>query len=264
MALVPYSAQIIAVVLSLVGVAAVTIVGPRQLEATARSFRDRVRAAGPSIGILAVVLVINSIIRDAGGDLSWIIGINVTGYIHSLEGALVADIQSLATPVLTEYFSFIYVYGYAFLLICPVVLYLALEDSEALREMTMAYTLNYAIGLVFYVLFISYGPRNLIADQVQSLLYTDWPKSQLITSQVNRNTNVFPSLHSSLSATVALLAYRTRETYPKWPLVAIPVAMSVIIATMYLGIHWGTDVITGIALGVFAVFAAERIREWTA
>lgn len=260
---VPYSVQILAVVLSLVGVTAVTIVGPRQLEATARSFRERIRAAGPSIGLLAGVLVINSLVREIGGDLSWLIGINITGYIHSIEGAFVADIQSLASPMLTEYFSFIYVYGYAFLLICPVVLYLALENSESLREMTMAYTLNYAIGLVFYVLFVSFGPRNLIADQVQSLLYTDWPKAQLITSQVNRNTNVFPSLHSSLSTTVALLAYRTRDDYPKWPFVAIPVAVSIIIATMYLGIHWGTDVVTGIGLGVFSVYAAERIRKRT-
>ncbi len=263
MALFSFTAKTLAVVLSLVGVAAVTIVGPRELEATVRSFRARVRAAGPSIGVLAVVLVINSVVRDAGGDLMWMIGINITGYIHSIEGAFVADVQSLSTPMLTEYFSVVYVYGYAFLLIFPVVLYLALESAESLREMTMAYTLNYAIGLVFYVLFISFGPRNLIADQVQSLLYTDWPKAQLITSQVNRNTNVFPSLHSSLSVTVALLAYRTREQYPTWPVVAIPIALSVVIATMYLGIHWGTDVVTGVALGVFSVYAAERIRKRT-
>lgn len=258
---VTFSAKVIAVVLSLVGVAALTIVGPRRLEATVRSFRSRLQAVGPSIGVLAVVLVLNSIIRDAGGDLSWLIGINVTGYIHAIEGAFVADIQSVASPPLTQYFSFIYVYGYAFLLICPVVLYLALEDAEPLRETAIAYTLNYAIGLTFYILFISYGPRNLIADQVEPLLYTDWPKSQLLTSQINRNTNVFPSLHSSLSTTVALLAYRTREEYAKWPVVAIPVAVSVTIATMYLGIHWGTDVVTGIALGVFSVYAAERIRR---
>ncbi|WP_136716408.1 phosphatase PAP2 family protein [Halorientalis salina] len=261
---IPFSAQVIAVVLSLVGVAALTIVGPRQLKTTARSFRDRLRAAGPSLGVLAVVLVLNSLIRDAGGDLSWLIGINITGYIHAIEGAIVADIQSLATPALTEYFSFIYVYGYAFLLIFPVVLYLALENAEPLREMTIAYTLNYAIGLVCYTLFISFGPRNLIAEQVQSLLYTDWPKSQLITSQVNRNTNVFPSLHSSLSTTVALLAYRTRAEYPAWTYLAIPIGTSVAIATMYLGIHWATDVVTGIALGVFSVYAAECIRKRTA
>jgi len=253
------SIKVIAVVLSLVGVAALTIVGPHQLRVTARSFRERLRAAGPSIGVLAVVLVLNSIIRDAGGDLSWLIGINITGSIHAIEGALVADIQSLASPPVTEYFSFIYVYGYAFLLIFPVVLYLALEDSEPLREMTIAYTLNYAIGLVCYILFISYGPRNLIADQVQSLLYTDWPKSQLITSQVNRNTNVFPSLHSSLSTSVALLAYRTRDEYPEWAVLAVPAAVSVTIATMYLGIHWGTDVLTGITLGAVSVYAARRI-----
>lgn len=256
-----FSARVIASVLGLVGLVSVAIAGPTRLRETARSIRTRIRAVGPSLALLAVVLVVNSILRDIGGNLSWLIGINITGYIHAIEGAFVADIQSLASPGLTTYFSVIYVYGYAFLLLCPVVVYLALDDPRPLRELTIAYTLNYVIGLVFYVLFVSYGPRNMIADQVQPLLYTDWPRSQLLTSQINRNTNVFPSLHSSLSTTVAVLAYKTRQTYPAWPVIAVPVAVSVIIATMYLGIHWGTDVVTGIALGVFSVVAAERIID---
>ncbi|MFB6178986.1 MAG: phosphatase PAP2 family protein [Halorientalis sp.] len=258
---IPLSLRILGGVLGLVGVAAITIVGPTQLETTARSFRERLRAVGPWVAVLAVVLVINSLLRDAGGELSWMIGINITGTIHGIEGGFVADVQSFATPVLTQYFSFIYVYGYAFALIFPIVLYLSLDDPEPLRELALAYTLNYAIGVVCYIVFIAYGPRNLIADQVHSLLYTGWPKAQLITSQVNRNTNVFPSLHSSLSATVELMAYRTKDVYPEWPYVAFPLGVSIAIATMYLGIHWGTDVVTGLALGAFSVYAAKRIRE---
>jgi membrane-associated phospholipid phosphatase len=258
-----FSARVLGVVLGLVVAGSLAVVGRKRLQETVLSLRPRLRAAGPSIAVLALVLVLNSIIRDSGGDLSWIIGIKITGYIHMIEGSFVSQLQSLASPPLTAYFSFIYVYGYTFLLIFPIVVYLAVDDPEPLRETAIAYTLNYGIGLVFYIVFIAYGPRNFMPDLVQGLLYTDWPKSQLLTSQVNRNTNVFPSLHSSLSLTVALLAYRTRDIYPRWPYVAVPLAASVAISTMYLGIHWAVDVVAGLVLGAFAVRAAAYIRERT-
>jgi len=259
---IPFSASVLATVVGFVFLSAFLIVGPTRLRETVRSIRPRIEAAWPALTVLGGVLVVNSIIRDSGGDLSWLIGIEITPYIHTVEGAFVHHLQSLATPELTSYFSFIYVYGYAFLLIFPVVLYLTLDDSEPLRELAIAYTLNYAIGLVFYILFIAYGPRNYMPMLVESLLYTDWPKAQLLTSQVNRNTNVFPSLHSSLSLTVGLMAYRSYDTYPLWLYLSVPIAASVSISTMYLGIHWATDVLIGFLLGGFSIYAAPRVRRF--
>ena len=261
MALLDVAIDLVAVVGTLLVLASVTIVGPGRLRATARSLRPRLRSAAPAI---------------VGVDLSWLVGVNITGLIYAIEGRFVAHLQSIATPQLTAYFSFVYVYGYAFILTFPLLAYLALSDQRPLRETALAYVVNYGVGLVCYVVFIAYGPRNLLSGEVDSLLYVWWPQSQLLTAQVNSNTNVFPSLHSSLAVTVAVLAYRTRSTYPRWFPVAVLLAASVAVSTMYLGIHWLTDVVVGAALGVASVSAAvrldgrlsngwlpiERIRRW--
>ncbi|WP_254537863.1 phosphatase PAP2 family protein [Halomarina litorea] len=242
-------------------VATLGIVGVGRLRGTYGDARRRLRVAAPSLAVLAGSLVVSKLARDYGPEVSWLVGINVTAAILEFEGTFVASVQSFATPPLTAYLSFVYVYGYVFLLVFPLVAYFALERTDALQRTAVAYSVNYGVGLVCYTLFISYGPRNVMPELVDALLYTTYPSSQLLTSEVNANTNVFPSLHTSLSVTVALLAWETRETYPRWVPVAGLLAASVVVSTMYLGIHWGIDVLAGVVLAVASVRVAPQLVE---
>lgn len=257
--------QLTAVValLTLVGVG--VIVGRYRLRDTRLEWRSRVRAIAPITALLAGILLLNSVARQVVPELSWMIDWNYTWPIYAeIEGGFIVWLQSYATPTATAYFSAIYIYGYVFLLVFPVVAYFALSNTRPLRELLTAYTLNYALGLVVYVLVIAYGPRNLIPELVDALLYDTYPRYQHLTRQVNRNTNVFPSLHTSLAATVAFLAYRTRSIYPSWAIVAAILGISVAISTMYLGIHWVTDVVAGIVLAyVSVVLAGQLVGRWS-
>ncbi len=257
--------QLIVVVTVMTAVSTAAVVGRDRLSKTRREYRDRLKSAAPITGILAISLLFNSVAREIVPDLSWMIGWEVTEAFYDIEGGFVLWVQSYATPVATTYFSFIYIYGYVFLLVFPVVAYFALSDTRPLRELLTAYTLNYTLGLLCYVLVIAYGPRNMIPDLAEALLYETYPQYQHLTRQVNRNTNVFPSLHTSLSATVAMFAYRTRDVYPKWMLAAIFLAISVAISTMYLAIHWTIDVLAGIVLAYVSITLAERfVGRWSA
>ncbi|WEL16561.1 MULTISPECIES: phosphatase PAP2 family protein [unclassified Halorhabdus] len=251
--------MVIAVTVVLVSVTTAVVIGWRRFTRLRTDYRSIARNAIPSLALLGGVLAINSVVREVGVEVSWLIGWNITGDIYAIEGNLVPAIQSLAHPWLTTYFSLIYVYGYVFVLVFPLVAYLVLDDMEWFRTAAIAYALNYAIGLCLYLVFIAYGPRNLLPDLTEPLLYTNWPSSQFLVSEVNANTNVFPSLHTSLSVTVIALAYRTRRVYPRWLPIATLVGGSVVISTMYLAIHWGTDVVAGAILGVGCVWLARRI-----
>ncbi|QCC48754.1 phosphatase PAP2 family protein [Halobellus limi] len=233
----------------------------RRIGSAVARVRSNLTSVAPTLGVLAAVLAVNKVVRDVGVELSWLIGINLTGYIYLLESQFVAAVQSFAHPVLTTYFGFVYVFGYTFLLTFPVLAYAVCERSRPLRVLFLTYILNYAFGLCCYVLFVAYGPRNFMPELVDPLLYTSWPQSQLLVQQVNVNTNVFPSLHTSLSATVALLAYRFRAVYPRWLPVATVLAVSITVSTMYLGIHWATDVVAGIAVAWASVELATRIDD---
>ena len=233
----------------------------RRIADEAGRIRRNLRAVAPTLALLGGVLAVNSVVRDIGVELSWLIGINITRYIFLVESQLVATVQSIATPALTAYFGFVYVFGYTFLLTFPVLAYLLTESPRPVRVLFTAYILNYGFGLVCYVLFVAYGPRNFMPELVEPLLYTAWPQSQLLVQQVNTNTNVFPSLHTSLSVTVAILAVRFRGTYPRWAPVATLLAASIVFSTMYLGIHWATDVAAGVVVGWASVALSARVGD---
>ena len=245
----------------LLSVTAAVIVGPRRVFRAVRNYRWRLAEIGPYLTVLLIVLGVRKLTMDYTGLLSWALDWNITQTIYSLEGALVADVQSLRAPLLTDYFVFIYLYGYVFLLLFPFVAYFVRSDMTSMKELIVAYTFNYGVGLVCYVLFIAYGPRNLIPDIVDSLLYVTYPQSQLLTGEVNHNTNVFPSLHASLSMTTFFLAWRTKEEYPLWVPVSLVLGVSVAISTMYLGIHWATDVVAGTALAGLSIFVTEYVVD---
>jgi len=265
--------RLVLIVASLLAIATAVIVGRTRLTETRQSFRERFSSIVPYVGLLAVVLVANKVARDVGPEISLLIGVRITGRLQRMDGMLlwplypndtpqvVVWLQSMATPELTAYFAFIYVYGYVFLLVFPLIAYFALPRPEPLRRTIVAYSANYVIGVVCYILFIAYGPRNLIIDQAEGLLYSQYAQYQFVTTAVNDETNVFPSLHTSMAMTAALLAWTTRDEYPLWVPTAAVLSISVLISTMYLGIHWATDVIFGTVLAWISVSIGTRLEE---
>ncbi|UWG46605.1 Membrane-associated phospholipid phosphatase [Halanaeroarchaeum sp. HSR-CO] len=250
-------ASMVLVVGGMLAVTAYAAVGRDRIRSGIGQWRTQVRETWRYVAVLAVVLGVNKFARVYGPRISWLLDWNLTPYIYRLEGEFVVWVQSFASPSLTAALGFVYLYGYAYLLIFPLLGYFLLNDSRAFKQTVVAYTLNYAVGVVIYTLFVSFGPRNV--DLVTGLLFTEYPEAMLVTWQVNSYTNVFPSLHTSLATTVALLAWITRDRLPRWPPIAIPLAVGVVVSTMYLGIHWATDVIAGIALAAFSVVAAGAV-----
>ncbi|MFC5277494.1 phosphatase PAP2 family protein [Halorubrum rubrum] len=245
-------------------VAGVAIVGPRRLYGIGENLVPHLRESRREVAALLVVLAVSGVGRPALQSVSEVFGLRLTGAILALEGGFVAWLQgTFQSPRLTLYFSSIYVFGYAFLLVFPFLAYAALPKPTTLKRLIVAYTLNYAIGLVLYTVVLAYGPRNVMPDLVTSLLYTFNPNFQTLTGEVNVETNVFPSLHTSLSVTVAAFAALTREEYPAWTPIAWWLAGSVVVSTMYLGIHWLTDVVFGTALALGCVYAAYRYVDPT-
>ncbi len=252
--------RVVTVVAIMLPIAVLLFVGRQRLATTRREWRSRLRTEAPVIAILLVVLGFNRVMRQAGPAISQEIGFHMTSTFYQVEGEFILVFQRIASAEMTAYFSAIYVYGYAFLLVFPVVAYFALSETRTFRRLLTAYSLNYAIGVVLYILVIAYGPRNMMPELlIETNLYDNSPEYQHLTREVNRNVNVFPSLHTSLAATAAIYAFRTREQYRAWFPIAVVLAISVIISTMYLGIHWAIDVVAGLLLAGAAVWIADRL-----
>lgn len=235
---------------------AVLIIGQARFAGGHRTAARRLRRSAPYVATLALVAALGAVGRRITDELAWLVGVNVTPAIQAIEGGSVAWMQSLASPPVTALLSFVYVYGFPFLLVFPLLLYLVVDDGRPFRELALAFALNDLIGLLAFVALISYGPRNVIPGLVEPLLFSTYPETRILSSSATANTNVFPSLHTSLSVTVAMMAWRTRGQVRTWWYLAAPLAAGVIVATMYLGIHWIVDVLGGLALGVGSVRVA--------
>ncbi|WP_440765062.1 phosphatase PAP2 family protein [Natronorubrum sp. DTA7] len=260
MALFDVLLELTLVVVTMLVTAALVIVGPRHVAAALREFRWRLETCLLPFAALATVLLLRWSTQDVVQRLERnVLRNNITPYLFEFDRALfstdpVVIVQSFQTDILTSFFVFIYIYGYAFLLLFPFVAYFALEEMEELSTLVLAFTANYAIGLLFYTFFIAFGPRNVDPLLFEGLLYEAFPQSRTLTNEINQPTNVFPSLHTSLAMTVFFLSLVTRKKYPVWVPISGFLAISVSLSTMYLGIHWFADVLAGTLLALVSVY----------
>lgn len=227
-------------------------------------FVERLRAMWPYVGGLVAILVVNKGLQGYIESFSHAYGIEATPLLYAVEGDLVSSFQGLFPDIAVFYFSPMYIVGYVVLLIFPLVAYLFAESLAPLRTLVTAYAINYGIAVVCYAAIVAYGPRNHAADtagaaSVGEPMFDLFPDITVLTSQVNTHTNVFPSLHTALSVTVLLIALRTHDEFPRWTTIAAVVCVSIVFATMYLGIHWFVDVIAGGALATVSVYGARAI-----
>lgn len=225
---------------------------------TRREWRSRLRDVGPYLGVTALFFLAKRVTHEPSVRISKAIGWDITAELYAVEGEFVATLQSIVPEATLEFFSAMYMFGFPFLLVMAPILYFALPSQRHFKELLVAYVLNYFIGTICYTLFIAYGPRNHLSS-VDGLMYSFYPQTQDMTAAVSSNTNVFPSLHTSLAIVVLLVAWRSRRQYPRWVSISSFVTACVVFSTMYLGIHWFVDVVAGGVLGVGSVVAAERI-----
>lgn len=249
------------VVAGLMGLAIAFCIGFDSLRLTRHEVRGRLHDVAPYATLLAVIYSISRGVHRLTERYAESIGVDITDALYAVEGTFVVWIQWSVPAALIDYFAFVYVFGFAFLLVFPPVAYFVLPSQRYLKELLVAYSVNYGGGSLCYLVFTAYGPRNVLPDLVREPLYDGYPQVQSVSAAVSSNTNVFPSLHTSLAVTVLLLAWYTRTSYPRWLLIASVLVGSVVVSTMVLGIHWLTDVIAGVVLAVVSVVVGRLVVE---
>ncbi len=249
-------------VLAMTMATSVIVIGLDSISEARSELRYQLRESGPYLVGLGIIYLLNKLAHEVSEPIAQVIGINITNTLRAIEGGFVGQLQALFPAEAVWYFSFVYVFGFAFMLIFPIIAYLLLPTQRYLKELLVAYIINYSTGTVFYTLFIAYGPRRAIPGVVAQPMFERFPDIMTLTAAINTSSNVFPSLHASMAITVMLLAWRTRGHYPRWLWVCGLFGVSIVISTMYLGIHWLVDVVAGVVLAFASVYIARRFVDW--
>jgi membrane-associated phospholipid phosphatase len=149
----------------------------------------------------------------------------------------------------------------------PLVAYVFATNARAVKTLVTAYAVEYLAAIACYTAVFAYGPRNYhrlpgadpSAARVEAPLLEAFRSVTRLTARVNVETNVFPSMHAALSITVFLVAVSTHDEFPRWTGVAGVLVASILLSTLYLGVHWVTDLVAGGVLAVGGVVVADRI-----
>lgn len=168
--------------------------------------------------------------------------------------------QQFYHPILTEFFSFAYMNYFVIPLVIPFFLYFK-GRYFAYRETLLGIILSYYFGYFLYVLFPAAPPRLVLADQFTrdftGAFFSNAQNSVIISAASSRAA--FPSLHCATTLLAMIYAWKhTRTMF--WGF--LPIAIGLVLATVYLRHHYVIDIIAGFALAIFVYFVSPKINEW--
>ncbi|UNK19871.1 phosphatase PAP2 family protein [Paenibacillus sp. N3/727] len=174
-----------------------------------------------------------------------------TPMIFQLEGFFVKHVQEIFySPWLTPVLAYFYLLVFQALIIGSIGVYLIQHNKAHVYAICYAILINYTMAIPFFLFFPvnetwSYQPAGVTFYMLEV-----FPNFESVYRPLSGLDNCFPSLHTSLSVTMAVLAFRSGNR--RWAIITGISAAIIIFSIFYLGIHWLSDMIAGTLLGLMA------------
>jgi membrane-associated phospholipid phosphatase len=168
-------------------------------------------------------------------------------------------LERVVWPPLTDLLLLAYATYYFF----PIVVGVALWKKDPALARKFIFTLSFTFYLSYagYFLIPAQGPRVALAAE-QSVVLEVTPVSRAISRKLNElehtKDDAFPSGHTMVTVFCLLVAYReTRKLFRAW----LPVAILLVVSTIYCRFHYVVDVLAGLSLAFIALPLGERLYE---
>lgn len=182
-----------------------------------------------------------------------------TPSVFGLEGDFVAVFQRLfENDLLTSFLTFFYVVVFPAVMIASIGIYAYQRNFKLFYAVCYALMINYMIAIPFY-LFFPVTEVHAFNPNVRFLMLDAFPAFENDYRPLSDLDNCFPSLHTSISVTMAMIALKSKNGF--WKVFAPASAAIIIFSIFYLGVHWLTDMAAGMVLGLLAARIALRLSE---
>lgn len=184
-----------------------------------------------------------------------------THIIHNWEGNLVYYLQQIfLNDHLTLILTFFYIIVFPALMIASMLLYLNIEDYKSFYSFVYALMLNYGLAIPFF-LFLPIYEVWYYDSNIQFLIPQVYPSFESEYRQLSGINNNFPSLHTAISLSMAIVAYNSKSI--RFSNLVIFSVSFIIFSTLFLGIHWLSDLAAGGLLAIIATQTSFRLSELT-
>ncbi len=178
-----------------------------------------------------------------------------------LERGLSFEHYESAGTVASWSFTIVYFGIFPVLLITTAVIFVRRRDPRHFLLLAMSAAVDYALTLPFY-LFLPVPERWSYPD-ANAILLSDNVDERLIevVRPFSGLNNCFPSFHVSLTVIALICLYRAKAPFRR---TAVLLGAAVILSTFAIGVHWLSDIVAGLALGIFSAWTAARVLSYSA
>lgn len=184
---------------------------------------------------------------------------NYSRHFFKIEGNFVYNIQTFFhNDILTLISTYFYVAVFPALMIVSIGIYTYQKNFRLFYTVCYAVMLNYLLAIPFYLFF----PIDEVwahLPQVKLLMVDVFPTFETQYRPLSGLDNCFPSLHTSISVTMALIAAHSGNVF--WKRFTAFTAVFIIFSIFYLGVHWFIDMCGGLALAFVAVRIAMYLAD---
>jgi len=189
---------------------------------------------------------------------SWLnISYDLTAALTGWEGAWQAKLQAiLPSDALIGFTAIFYLVLFQATMMASFGIYTYAGNMKLYYALCFAILGNYLLAVPFY-LFVPVNEAWYADSQIRFLMLKVFPTFEQHYRALSGINNCFPSLHTSLSVTMALIA--AKSGIRRWSIFAWINAIVVVFAIFYLGIHWFTDMIAGLVLAGVSVYVGLKI-----
>ncbi len=192
---------------------------------------------------------------------NWLkVSYDLTPTLSGWEGAWPVWLQSnLQSDALTVVCAVFYLVVFQSVLISSAAIYTHHQNMRLYYAFCVAVLLNYFLAVPFY-LFVPVNEVWFVHPQIKFLMLDVFPSFEREYRSLSGLNNCFPSLHTSISVTLALLA--GKSGIRRWAIFAWVNAVVIIFSIFYLGIHWFTDMIAGLLLALLSTTVGLKVGAW--
>jgi len=211
----------------------------------------------PIIIILGVVSFHILEVKFIDPTITEIVGTDFAPSIKSLEDNIVASFSQYWIPLLVSFFVLMYIAVYPFTLWFSPLYFITADEKQAMKTLAYGLLLIYIIALPFY-LFLPITNVYMF-NNLGSALEKTIPNVENFFYSVTTENNCLPSLHTAMTILIAYSMSLTKNK--KLTYLAYFTMATVIIAIMYLAIHWIIDIITGASLAIAVIFILRYVMK---
>ena len=181
-----------------------------------------------------------------------------TALIEAIESNMVHIFQKVVFPSLTYLMSFSYLTIYVCAILLTFLILALYRKTTLFKRFSLMFSLNYLIAFPFFM-FFNVSVTGVTLQDVQPLMYVQFPRIFLAITTIDPLDNCFPSLHVAMVFSAFLIMVKTDfKRFKIFLYLGVP---TIIFAVLYLGIHWITDVFAGMALALFTYWIAKSFYK---